>query len=287
MSKQKLTAILLLSCPDRVGLVSRISHFISEHYGNIIDLFEHVDREEGVFSIRVAWDMDHFSIPASDLKITFATIAEAFHATWDIKFLEERTRVAIFVSKYDHCLLDLLWRNKMGEYCIDIPLIISNHADLKPLSDQYDIPFYHIPVDKHNKAVQEQKELELLAEHQVDTIVLARYMQVLSANIVNKYPDKIINIHHSFLPAFIGSNPYKQAFQRGVKIVGATSHYVTADLDEGPIIEQNVIRISHKDTLKDVIRKGRDLERVVLARALQLHFEHRVLVKGKRTIIFE
>jgi len=287
VDRSKLTAILLLSCLDSIGLVSRISSFVSEYGGNILDLNEHVDRREQVFSIRVAWDMKQFAISPSELKTTFAPIAEEFKATWKIRFLEKKRNIAIFVSKYDHCLLELLWRHNVGEYNIEIPLIISNHPDLKPMADQYEIPFYHIPINKKNKKEQEMKQLDLLVENQIDTVVLARYMQVLSPNFVRQYPHRIINIHHSFLPAFIGSNPYKQAYERGVKIVGATSHYVTEDLDEGPIIDQDVIRISHKDTLRRLIHKGRDLERLVLARALQLHFEHRVLVKGKKTIIFE
>lgn len=287
MNNKELSAVLLLSCADRSGLVARISHFIFEHGGNILDLDEHVNQEEQVFSIRVAWDMRGFSIPAAELKTVFIPLAEEFKATWDIKFLEQKTKVAIFVSKYDHCLHEILWRNKMDEYLIDISLIVSNHPDLELLANQYQIPFYFFPITKTNKVDQEKKELKLLSEYNIDTIVLARYMQILSSDFVKNYPNKIINIHHSFLPAFVGSNPYKQAYQRGVKIIGATSHYVTEDLDEGPIIEQDIIRISHKDTLKDLARKGRDLERLVLARALHYHFEHRVLVKGRKTIIFE
>lgn len=287
MKNNDLTAILLFSCPDRIGLVARISHFIFERGGNIIDLDEHVDPVEQVFSIRVAWDMKNFSIPPTDVKEAIKPLAKEFKATWDIKFLERKTKIAIFVSKYDHCLHEILWRNKMGEFSIEISLIISNHADLESLANQYQIPFYLFPITKENKAEQEVKELTLLNDHNVDTVVLARYMQILSPDFVKNYPNKIINIHHSFLPAFIGSNPYKQAYQRGVKIIGATSHYVTAELDEGPIIAQDIIRISHKDTLKALIRKGRDLERLVLARALHYHFEHRILVRGKKTIIFE
>jgi formyltetrahydrofolate deformylase len=287
MNNENLTAILLLSCPDRIGLVSRISHFIFERGGNILDLDEHVDPEEKDFSLRVAWDMKNFSISPSELKEALIPLAKEFKATWDIKYLEHKSRAAIFVSKYNHCLHEILWRHKMEEYQVEIPLIISNHPDLESLANQYQIPFYLFPITKENKKVQEAKELNLLAEHHIDTIVLARYMQILSSEFVEKYTNSIINIHHSFLPAFIGSNPYKQAYQRGVKIIGATSHYVTKDLDEGPIIEQDIIRISHKDTLKDLIRKGRDLERLVLARALHHHFEHRVLVKGVKTIIFD
>ena len=287
MRKENLTAILLLSCPDRVGLVARISHFIFERGGNIIDLDEHVDPEEKDFSIRVAWDMKNFSISASELNDALIPLMKEFKATWEIKYLEDKTNVAIFVSKYDHCLHEILWRDKLGEFNIRITAIISNHPDLEPLAKHYAIPYYHFPITKENKPEQEQKELKLLNEYKINTIILGRYMQILSPAFVKEYPNRIINIHHSFLPAFVGSNPYKQAYQRGVKIIGATSHYVTEDLDEGPIIEQDIIRISHKDTLKDLIRKGRDLERLVLARALHHHFEHRVLVKGRKTIIFD
>jgi len=287
MNNENLTAILLLSCPDRVGLVSRLSHFIFERGGNILDLDEHVDPEEKDFSIRVVWDMKNFSISDSELNDAFTPLAKEFNATWEIRYLENKANIAIFVSKYDHCLQEILWRNKMGEFQINISLIVSNHPDLEPLARQYQIPFHLYPIAKENKEDQEEKELSLLSDHKIDTIVLARYMQILSPKFVKAYPNKIINIHHSFLPAFIGSNPYKQAYLRGVKIIGATSHYVTADLDEGPIIEQDIIRISHKDTLKILIRKGRDLERLVLARALHSHFEHRVLVKGVKTIIFD
>ena len=287
MDDRELTAVLLLSCPDRIGLVSRLSHFIFERGGNILDLDEHVDPEEKIFSIRIAWDMESFSIPASELNVALTPLAREFGATWEIKFLEEKIKVAIFVSKYDHCLNEILWRNKMGEFQIEICFIISNHPDLESTANLYKIPFHLFPITKENKVHQEKKELELLAEKGVDTIVLARYMQILSAEFVARYPNKIINIHHSFLPAFAGSNPYKQAFERGVKIIGATSHYVTEELDEGPIIAQDIIRVSHKDRLKDLKRKGRDLERLVLATAFQYHSEHRVLVRGRKTIIFD
>jgi formyltetrahydrofolate deformylase len=281
------TAILVLSCPDRIGLVARISHFIFERGGNIIDLDEHVDPEEQQFSIRLAWDMKHFTISPSELKEAFTPLAKEFKATWEIRFYEQKTKVALFVSKYDHCLNDILWRHRMGEFNIDICLVISNHPDLEPLAAHYQIPFSVFPITKENKQEQEQKELTILRKHRIDTIVLARYMQILTPDFISNYPNKIINIHHSFLPAFIGANPYKQAYQRGVKIIGATSHYVTSDLDEGPIIDQDIVRISHRDTLKDLVRKGRDLERLVLARALHFHFEHRVLISGGKTIIFE
>lgn len=287
MEDKNLTAILLLSCPDRIGLVSRLSHFIFERGGNILDLDEHVDPEEQIFSIRIAWDMKDFSISSSDLDDAFTPLAREFRATWKIRFQEKRIKVAILVSKYDHCLNEILWRNKMGEFQIEIPFIMSNHPDLESVANLYGIPYYLFPITQENKMHQEKKELELLAEHDVDTIVLARYMQILSPGFVKRYPNKIINIHHSFLPAFAGSNPYKQAFERGVKIIGATSHYVTEELDEGPIIAQDIMRISHKDRLKDLKRKGRDLERLVLANALHYHSEHRVLVRGRKTILFD
>ena len=282
-----MNAILLLSCPDQRGLVSRISHFIYERGGNILDLDEHVDPEDHLFFIRVAWNMDKFTIPADQLAEAFFPLGKEFKADWDIRLDHRKQNVALFVSKYDHCLQEILWRHQIGEFGMNIPLIISNHSELQDLADHYQIPYHVFPIDKSNKSDQEKKELKLLEENNIDTIVLARYMQIISSQIVDQYPHRIINIHHSFLPAFIGGNPYKQAYQRGVKIIGATSHYVTTDLDEGPIIEQDTIRISHKDTLKDLVRKGRDLERLVLARALHHHLEDRVLVNGHRTIIFE
>jgi len=287
LSEIPLSAILLLSCKDRIGLVSRISHFIFERGGNILDLDEHVDQVEKIFFIRISWDMKNFSIPPSELEDAFRPLAREFNASWKINFEGRKLRTAIFVSKYDHCLREILWRQSLGEFNIDIPLIISNHPDLESIANRYEISFHLFPITKENKLKQETKELELLGEHQIDTIVLARYMQILSPQFVKKYPNKIINIHHSFLPAFIGSKPYKQAYDRGVKIIGATSHYVTEDLDEGPIIEQDIIRISHRDTIKDLVRKGRDLERRILVQALMYHTEHRILVHGKKTIIFE
>ena len=287
MEKKPLTAVLLLSCRDRNGLVSRIAHFIFERGGNIIDLDEHVDQEAQVFSIRVAWDMAGFSIAPEDIEEAFAPMAKEFEADWRIEFAEKKARVAIFVSKYDHCLQDLLWRYSIGEYNIEIPLVISNHPDLKPLVERYDIPYHTFPITKENKLAQEEKEITLMKENSIDVIVLARYMQILSPGFVDRFPNKIINIHHSFLPAFMGGNPYKQAFDRGVKLIGATSHYVTEDLDEGPILEQDIIRVTHRDVVEDLKRKGRDLERIVLARALHNHLEHRVLVQGRKTIIFQ
>ena len=282
-----MTAVLLLSCPDRSGLVARISHFIFERGGNILDLDEHVDTDDHTFFIRIAWDMTDFTISQSKLFKAFQPLADEFKASWEIKFMDKKKNMAIFVSKYDHCIREILWRFSLGEYHINIPLIISNHPDLEALAVQYGIPFHVFPVNKDNKGKQEEVEYRVLMENKVDTIVLARYMQILSPEFVQKFPNRIINIHHSFLPAFVGGDPYRQAYQRGVKIIGATSHYVTADLDEGPIIGQDIIKISHKDSLKDLKQKGRDLERLVLARALHYHLENRILVKGRKTIVFD
>lgn len=282
-----LTATLLLSCPDRRGLVSRISHFLFERGGNIIDLDEHVEPTEKRFFLRIAWSMAEFSLPPEGTLEAFAPLAKEFNADWKIRFSNQRKRIAIFVSKYDHCLQELLWRNTLGEFDGDIVFIVSNHPDLQTLAERYNIPYHLYSITPENKLEQEKKEIALLEKEQIDTIVLARYMQVLSPQFVERFPNQIINIHHSFLPAFAGSNPYKQAYERGVKIVGATSHYVTNELDEGPIIEQDIVRISHKDSLEDLIRKGRDLERLVLARALRLHLQDRVLVYGNKTVVFE
>jgi formyltetrahydrofolate deformylase len=279
------SAVLLLSCKDRTGLISRISHFVFERGGNIIDLDEHVDGQN--FFIRIAWDMRNFSVPEAEVRAAFTPLAKEFDATWQISFTSQKQRVAIFVSKLDHCLQEILWRQRLGEFDIDIALIISNHEDLRPLANQYGIPYHVFPITNDTRAGQEKKELLLLREHGISTIILARYMQVLSPEFVDQYPNQIVNIHHSFLPAFAGRDPYTKAYERGVKIIGATSHYVTKDLDEGPIIEQDIIRISHKDGVKDLVRKGRDLERLILARALFYHAQHRVLVHGTKTIVFD
>jgi formyltetrahydrofolate deformylase len=287
LSEKRLTATLLLSCADRRGLVSRISHFIFERGGNIIDLSEHVDSDERQFFLRIAWDMAGFSIAPGDLIDAFAPLAKEFDARWTIRLNHRKHRLAIFVSKADHCLLEILWRHSLGEYNADMCLVISNHVTLAALSERYNVPFHVFAITPENRLQQEEAELELLKEEGVDTIALARYMQILSPRFVEHYPNGIINIHHSFLPAFAGTNPYKQAYDRGVKIIGATSHYVTRDLDEGPIIEQDISHISHRDSLEDLVRKGRDLERLVLARAIRLHLEDRVLVHGRKTIVFD
>jgi formyltetrahydrofolate deformylase len=280
------TAILLLSCRDQKGLVFKITNFIYKIGGNIIDLDEHVDIPESMFFVRVAFELNNSKLSEKELPSEFESLGNEFNANWEIHLEEKKQKVAIFVSKYDHCLLDILWRHSLNEFNIHIEAIVSNHRTLKNLADQYNLPFYHFEITKENKVETEIKQFEVLQKHSIDTIVLARYMQILSPGFVEKFPNKIINIHHSFLPAFIGGNPYKQAYERGVKIIGATSHYVTNELDEGPIIAQDIINISHNDSLKDLIRKGRDLERLVLARALLLHSQYKILVDGKKTIIF-
>ena len=280
------SAILLLSCPDQKGLVSKLSGFIHKHNGNILSLNEYVDVEHGVFFIRIAWDISKFDLNEIDIHDVFKPLADSLQANWIINFTNKKLKTAIFVSKYDHCLQDILWRQQQDEFPIEISLIISNHEDLSKLADYYDVPFYYFPIDKSTKLEQEIQEIELLQTHDIEFIILARYMQILSSDFIKQYHHKIINIHHSFLPAFVGAQPYQQAYNKGVKIIGATSHYVTADLDEGPIIEQDVTHISHKDTVEDLVRKGRDLERVVLARAIHKHSEHRILVYGKKTVIF-
>jgi formyltetrahydrofolate deformylase len=287
MSTLESGVILLLSCADRAGLVSRISHFIYERGGNILDLDEHVDPVEKNFFVRVLWSTEKLSMSVSELEDAFLPLAKEFGALWKIRLTGRKTKTAIFVSRYDHCLLEILWRNSIGEFAVDIALIISNHPDLAPLAAQYGIPFHVFPLNRGNKEKVELQEIDLLEQNSIDTLVLARYMQVLSPQFVERYQNRIINIHHSFLPAFVGSSPYRQAYERGVKIIGATSHYVTEELDEGPIIEQDIMRVSHKDTLDDLVRKGRDLERLVLAKALRLHSEHRILVNGKKTVVFD
>lgn len=281
------TATLNFTCPDQKGLVSRISGFIHENKGNILSLNEYVDTGEGRFFLRLAIDLEDFLLKEDELHYRMEEISLQLGAFWKVFYSDRPLKTAIFVSKYDHCLRDLLWRQSMGEFQIEIPLIISNHPDLEPVAQRYGIPYHVIKIRKDNREESEEKELRLLQEYEVDTIVLARYMQILSPDFVKAFPNRIINIHHSFLPAFIGSNPYRQAFERGVKIIGATSHYVTEDLDEGPIIDQGISRITHRDGVPDLIRKGRDLERIVLARAIKLHSEHRVLVHGRKTVVFE
>jgi len=283
----KNTATLLIDCPDRKGLVAAIADFLYQHNANILHADQHQDAENKLFLMRVEWDLNGFAIEPRDFAQHFSPIAERFEMDWELKLSQKRPRLAIMVSQYDHCLADLLHRHKSGELACDIPLIISNHRDTERLAEFHGIPFYYIPVSKEAKAEAEAKQFALFDKHEIDLIVLARYMQILSPEFVKRYPERIINIHHSFLPAFIGARPYHRAHERGVKLIGATSHYVTEVLDEGPIIEQDIARISHRDQVEDLIQKGRDLERVVLSRAVRWHIENRILLYANKTVIFD
>jgi len=287
----KSSAILLISCPDRKGEVATIADFVYRHGGNILHADEHADEESGLFLMRVEFDPKDFDIDLADKDLTafgkhFSPIAEKFQMKWRLALSSHRPRMIVLVSKYDHCLVDLLYRQQSGELACDIPLIISNHPDNQPIADFYKIPYQVISTSKDNKGQAEAEIQSLIEDHKADFMVLARYMQILSNDFVKRYPQRIINIHHSFLPAFIGARPYHQAFERGVKLIGATSHYVTEVLDDGPIIEQDVVRVSHRDTVEDLIRKGRDLEKVVLSRAVRWHVENRVLLYGNKTVVF-
>jgi formyltetrahydrofolate deformylase len=283
----KNTAILLIDCPDRKGIVAAVGEFLYRHDANILHADQHQDGERGLFLMRVEWDLADFRLDASEFTRKFAAVADRFEMRWRLELSSLPHRVALFVSKYDHCLVDLLYRRHSGELACDIPLIVSNHPDARHWADFYGVPLHVVPVEGGHKAEAEQKQLALLQEHRVDLVVLARYMQVLSAEFVARYPRRIINVHHSFLPAFSGARPYHRAFERGVKLIGATSHYVTEDLDEGPIIEQDVVRVSHRDGLDDLLRRGRDLEKVVLSRAVRWHIDHRILVYDRKTVIFD
>ncbi len=280
------TATLLISCPDQQGLVAKIANFIYANGGNIVHADQHRDSPSELFLTRIEWQLEGFNLHRELVGPAFDAIAKPLGASWKLHFSDQMPRMAIWVSKQNHCLLDLLWRHQAGELAADIPLIISNHDVLAPIAAQFGIEFHHLPVTKANKVEQEAKQLELLRQHRIDLVVLAKYMQILSADFLKEF-SSVINIHHSFLPAFVGANPYHRAYERGVKIIGATGHYVTSDLDAGPIIEQDVVHISHRDQVGDLIRKGKDLERLVLARSVRLHLRHRVLVYGNRTVVFE
>lgn len=285
----KPTAILLLHCPDQVGIISEVTKFITDNLGNIVYLDQYVDHEDGMFFMRIEWELEGFLVPRDKIKDYLQTLyANKYGMTFNLYFNDERPRMAIFVSKMSHCLYDLLARYKAGEWNVDIPCIISNHEDLRYVAEQFDIPYYvwNIKKDHSNKSEVEAAEMKLLAEKQVTFIVLARYMQIISDDLIAAYPHHIINIHHSFLPAFVGAKPYHQAWERGVKIIGATSHYVTAELDAGPIIEQDVARISHKDTPESLVLKGKDLEKIVLSRAVSKHIERKILTYNNKTVIF-
>ncbi len=281
------TATLLISCPDQKGLVAAIADFLLRHNANILHADQHEDAELKLFLMRVEWDLSEFSLAPAAFEAAFQPIAEKFQMNWHLALGSQRSRLAIFVSRYDHCLADLLYRHQAKELHGDIPLIISNHQDTRWMAEAYGVPFYYIEVQKDTKAAAEQAQLALLKEQGIDFIVLARYMQVLSSDFIRHYPSRIINIHHSFLPAFHGARPYHRAHERGVKLIGATSHYVTESLDDGPIIEQDVARISHRDQLDDLIQKGADLEKIVLSRAVRWHIDNRVLVYANKTVVFD
>jgi formyltetrahydrofolate deformylase len=287
----KPSAVLLITCPDRKGEVATIADFVYRHGGNILHADEHADEQSGLFLMRVEFDYQDFDIDLSqpdlaDFSKQISPVAETFAMKWRLALAAQRPRMVIFVSKYDHCLVDLLYRQQSGELRCEVPLIISNHPDAQPIAEFYKIPYEIVQVTKDNKPGAEKKIHALIAACRPDFMVLARYMQILSNEFVSRYPQRIINIHHSFLPAFVGARPYHQAFERGVKLIGATSHYVTEQLDDGPIIEQDVVRVSHRDSVEDLVRKGRDLEKIVLSRAVRAHVENRVLVYGNKTVVF-
>lgn len=276
-------AILLVTCPDQRGLVAKIADLVFRYGGNIIHADHHLDA--GLFLSRLEWDLEHFLLTPEETHQVCQQLAQELGATWSLHFTADRPRLALWVSRQSHCLLDLIWRQQAQELVADMAVILSNHEILAPVAEQFQIPFVHIPITPETRATQESRQAEVMVSYGVNLVVLAKYMQILSPDLLSQLPP-VINIHHSFLPAFPGANPYQRAHARGVKIIGATAHYATADLDEGPIIEQDVVRVSHRDTVEDLIRKGRDLERVVLARAVRAHLERRVLVYGNKTVVF-
>ncbi len=287
IDQSKSTAILLIHCPDQQGLLALVTEFINTNNGNILYLDQHVDREEKLFYMRVEWDLSNFNIPKNKIADYFATlIAQKNQMTFELHFSEEKPRMAIFVSKMSHCLFDLLARYTSGEWNVEIPVIISNHPDMADVARRFDIEYHVFPVTKDNKEELEAEEIALMEKHKINFIVLARYMQIISDDFITHFPNRIINIHHSFLPAFVGAKPYHAAYKRGVKIIGATSHYVTTELDAGPIIKQEVAHVSHKDMVDDLIAKGRDLEKIVLSKAVNKHIERKILVYNNRTVVF-
>ena len=278
---------ILIHCSDQSGIIASVTNFIATNKGNIVYIDQYVDREQNIFFMRLESEFESATFKTEAFKHTFKQdLADRFKMKWRIYSTETKPKMALFVSKYDHCLYDILGRYNSGELEVDIPFIISNHNTLKPIADSFNIPFYHIPVTKETKAQAEDQQLELCKKHGINFIVLARYMQIVSSKIISQYPNKVINIHHSFLPAFVGAKPYHSAYKRGVKIIGATSHYVTEALDAGPIIEQDVARVSHTHAIADLIAKGRDLEKIVLANAIKLHIKRKVMVFNNKTIIF-
>lgn len=283
----KNTAVLLLHCPDKQGIIAAVTEFININKGNIIYLDQHVDKVEKIFFMRVEWELENFLIPTDKINEYFQTLlANKYEMEFQIHFQNQKPRMALFVSKQAHCMYDLLAHYEAGDWNVEIPLIISNHPDLEHVAKKFNIPYYYFPITKENKEEQEAKEMALLKEYNITFSVLAKYMQIISPEFIKAYPNNIINIHHSFLPAFVGAKPYHAAFERGVKIIGATSHYVTEELDAGPIIKQDVARISHKDSIENLIRKGQDLEKVVLSRGVEKHIERKILVYKNKTIVF-
>ena len=290
MDAKSVTAVLLLSCPDQKGLVAAVSDFLFRNDGNIIHADQHTDAEKGIFLQRVEWELKGFGIARERIGEAFRPIAERFGMTWSFHFSDQVPRIAVFVSTQAHCMYDLLARRRMGELNADIPLVISNHPDLRAAAESAlgaGAVFHHFPITPQTKAAQEQAIIETLEVQRIDFIVLARYMQLLSPEFVARYPNRIINIHHSFLPAFAGARPYHHAYERGVKVIGATAHYVTEELDQGPIIDQDVVRVSHRDSVPDLVRKGKDLEKVVLAHAVDFHLRNRIVVYGNKTVVFD
>jgi len=277
----------LIDCPDQKGLVAAIANFLLQNNANILHADQHQDSQAGLFFMRVEWELAGFRLAPEKFEEEFSKIAGRFQMRWRLQSSTQTPRVALFVSRYEHCLVDILYRHQNGELACEIPLIISNHPDAERLAQFYQIPFQQVNVEAKHKAEAEQRQLDLLRQHRIDLIILARYMQILSPEFVKHFPNRIINVHHSFLPAFSGARPYQQAFERGVKLIGATSHYVTEILDDGPIIEQGVTRISHRDQVEDLAQKGQDLEKVALSRALRWHIDHRILVYGKKTVVFD
>jgi formyltetrahydrofolate deformylase len=287
MAKNKQTAILLIHCPDKQGILAAVTNFINVNKGNVLYLDQHVDYEQNTFFMRIEWDLADFIIPHDKIEEYFFTLfGQKYDMNFNLYFSDVKPRMALFVSKMSHCLFDILSRYSMGELNVEIPFIVSNHSDLEWIGEKFGIPFHVFPITKENKKEQEEKEMALMRENNIDFIVLARYMQIISEDMIKEYPNKIINIHHSFLPAFIGAKPYHAAYERGVKIIGATSHYVTTELDAGPIIEQDVVRVTHKDTVKSFIHKGQDLEKIVLSRAVEKHIDRKVLAFKNKTVVF-
>lgn len=283
-----MTVTLLLHCPDKPGIIAEITNFITENRGNVVYLAQFVDRVENVFFMRIEWEIDGFLIPKDKIADYFRTLyASKYDMDFNLYFSDKKPRMAIFVSKMSHCLFDLLSRYSAGEWSVEVPLIVSNHPDMKHVAEMFGIPYYIYPITKENRLEQETAMMQLLEEQNIDFVVLARYMQIIGDRMIAKYPNRIINIHHSFLPAFVGAKPYQAAFERGVKIIGATSHYVTAELDAGPIICQDVVNISHKDMPAVLVNKGKDLEKIVLSHAVQKHIEHKILVYKNKTVVFD